>query len=151
MTTMPLAMLALVDVCAAALPDARIDDGPTADPYEQDADGWSTGVTVGWQEDGPGVEATLDREMSDGMGSDVETYTVYSTLFKSYGDETAPPLREAAFADYAAIKAKLRERHPLTPGVLQARVSVVDYEVRPVETGWDGRLRFAVQVTAFDR
>jgi hypothetical protein len=57
----------------------------------------------------------------------------------------------AAFEDYTALKAALRARHPLVPGVLIARMSVVDYEVRPVEGGWDGRLRFTVEVTAFDR
>lgn len=151
MTTIPAAVDALVDVCRVAIPNARVDDGPVVSPYEQEADGWTTGVSVGWDADGPAIEAALDREMSDGMGADVETYTILSTLFKSNGDEESPPLRVAAFNDYAAIKQALRDRHPLVPGVLRARMSVVDYEVRPVETGWDGRLRFAVEVSAFDR
>jgi len=151
MTTIPAAIDKLVEVCTIALPHARVDDGPVVNPYEQTADGWTTGVSVGWDADGPAVEATLDREMSDGMGADVETYRILSTLFKFNGDETARPLRVAAFEDYTALKAALRNRHPLVPGVLTARMSVVDYEVRPVEGGWDGRLRFTVEVTAFDR
>lgn len=151
MTTIPEAMDALVDVCTVALPHARVDDGPVVSLYEQDADGWTTGVSVGWDAEGPAVQAALDREMSDGMGADVETYTISSTLFKSNGDEESRPLRVAAFADYTAIKATLRARHPLVPGALYARMSVVDYEVSPVEGGWDGRLRFTVEIAAFDR
>lgn len=151
MTVIPDAILALVDVCAAALPDARVDDGPGVDLLEQDTAGITTGVTVAWQEDGPAVEASLDREMSDGMGADLEVFTIFSTLLKGFGNADPLPLRGLTFADYTAIKAKLRERHPIVPGVLQARMTVVDYEVRPNETGWDARLRFAVEVSAFDR
>lgn len=151
MTTIPAAVDALVDVCRAALPDARIDDGPVVDLYEEDADGVTTGVSVAWDADSPAIEATLDREQSDGMGTDYETYSILSTLFKAYGNAESKPLRDLAFTDYEAIKAALRARHPLVPGVIWARMSVVDYDVRPIENGWDGRLRFSVEVTAYDR
>lgn len=147
----PDAVDAFVDVCRAALPDARVDDGPTVEPYERDADGSTTGVSVAWDADGPAVDVDLDREQSDGMGSDYVTFRVYSTLFKSHGDAETRSLRVGAFEDYEAIKKTLRARHPLVPGVLVARMMTVDYEVRPIEGGWDGRLRFAVEVTAFDR
>lgn len=151
MSTIPAAVLELIDVCKVALPDARVDDGPTTEPYERDADGVTVGVTVGWDEDGPGVEADLDREMSDAVGTDRETYRIYCTLIVSYGDPESPPLRTAAFEYYEAIKAVLRQRHPLVPDVLRTRMMTVDYEVRPGEGGWEGRLRFAAEVTAFDR
>lgn len=151
MTTMPAAVEALVDVCHAALPDDRVDDGWTVDPYETDADGVTAGVSVGWDENGPSVEADLDREQSDGMGSDLETYRIYSTLFVAWGNAETAPLRTACFDRYKAIKATLRARHPLTPGVLRARMFAVDYDVAPIENGWEGRLRFAVECTAFDR
>jgi hypothetical protein len=151
MTTMPAAVDALVDVCRAALPDDRVDDGWTVDPYEVNADGVTAGVSVGWDESGPSIEADLDREQSDGMGSDLETYRIYSTLFVAWGNAEAPPLRTECFNRYAAIKAELRSRRPLTPGVLRARVMAVDYELAPIENGWEGRLRWAVEVTAFDR
>jgi hypothetical protein len=151
MTTMPAAVDALVDVCRAALPDDRVDDGWTVDPYEVNADGVTAGVSVGWDESGPSIEADLDREQSDGMGSDLETYRIYSTLFVAWGNAETPPLRTECFNRYAAIKAELRSRRPLTPGVLRARVMAVDYELAPIENGWEGRLRWAVEVTAFDR
>lgn len=151
MSTIPGAVEALVDVCKAALPDARVDDGPTTEPYERDTAGVTVGVTVGWDEDGPGVEADLDREQSDGLGTDRETYRIYSTLIVSYGNPETPPLRAVVFDYYEAIKGVLRRRRPLAPNVLQARAMTVDYEVRPGAGGWEGRLRFAVQVTAFDR
>lgn len=151
MTTMPAAVEALVDVCRAALPDDRVDDGWTTESYEQDSAGVTAGVSVGWDEDGPTIEADLDREQSDGMGSDLETYRIYSSLFVAYGDPQTPPLRAACFDRYEAIKKQLRERHPLVPGVLRARMFAVDYSVVPIEGGWEGRLRFAVEVTAFDR
>lgn len=151
MSTIPDAVDALVDVCRAALPGVRVDDGPVVQPYEEDADGVTTGVSVAWDADSPAIEAALDREQSDGMGADYETYSILSTLFKAYGNEDSKPLRDLAFADYEAIKAALRARHPLVPGVIRAHMTVVDYDVRPIEGGWDGRLRFAVEVTAFDR
>lgn len=151
MSTIPAAVLGLVDVCKAALPDARVDDGQTVLQYERSIEGVTTGVSIGWDENGPGVEADLDREQSDGLGTDRETYRVYSSLFKGFGDSEAPPLRELCFTDYELIKAELRKRRPLVPGVLVARMQFVDYELRAVETGWEGRLRFTVEVTAFDR
>jgi hypothetical protein len=151
MTTIPEAVDALVDVCKAALPDARVDDGWDIGPYEESADGVTVGVTIGWDEDGPAVQAELDREQSDGMGSDLETYRIYSSMFVSWGNEETRPLRVMIFGYYEAIKAALRARHPLAPGVLQARMSFVDYEVRPIEGGWDARMRFTVEVMAFDR
>ncbi len=151
MSTIPAAVDALVDVCRAALPDARVDDGPTVDPYPRSDSGVTTGVSVGWDADGPAVTVDLDREQSDGMGSDMETYRIYSTLFKDHGDADTKPLRDWAFADYEAIRAKLREQHPLTPGVLRARMVTVDFDVRPIEGGWEARLRWAVEITAFDR
>lgn len=151
MSTIPAAIDALVDVCRAALPDARVDDGPTVEPYERDEDGTTTGVSVGWDADSPAVDADLDREQSDGMGTDMEIYRIYSSMFVSHGDAATPPLRVACFANYEAIKAHLRARHPLVPGVLVARMAVVDFEIGPIEGGWEGRLRFAVEVTAFDR
>jgi len=150
-STIPAAVDALVDVARAALPDARVDDGLTVFQYERSTEGVSTGVSIGWDENGPAVEAEIDREWSDGAGSDREIYRIYSSLFKSFGDIEAPPLREACFTDYEAIKAVLRDRRPLAPGVLVARMQFVDYEARAVEGGWEGRLRFTVQVTAFDR
>lgn len=151
MTTMPAAVDRLVEIWTAALPDARVDDGPVASPYEMGTDGITTGLSVGWDADSPSIEATLDREQSDGAGTDLETYRVFSTMFKSWGNAETRPLRVAAFADYTLLKAALRAAHPLVQGVLRARMLVVDYEVRPVETGWDGRLRFAVEITAYDR
>jgi len=150
-TTIPPAVDALVDVCKAALPGVRVDDGPTVNPYERDEDGVTTGVSVCWDGEGAGVVADIDREPSDGMGSDYETYRIHSTLFKSHGNAETRSLRVLAFEDYEAIKAELRSRRPLAPGVLRARMVAVDYEVRPVDGGWDGRLRWAVEVTAFDR
>lgn len=151
MSIIPDAVLAYVDVCRAALPGVRVDDGPTVESYERDADGFTTGVTVAWDADGPAVDVDLDREQSDGMGADFVSFRIYATLFKSHGNPETPTLRAAAFADYEAIKTTLRQRHPLIPGVIRERMTVVDYEVRPIEGGWDGRLRFAVEVTAFDR
>jgi len=151
MTTIPAAVDGLVAVCRTALPDARVDDGWDVGPYEEDTEGVTVGVTVGWDEDGPAVQVDLDREQSDGMGSDLETYRIYSSLFVSYGNEETRPLRLAIFGYYEAIKAALRAAHPLAPGVLRARMAVVDFEVRPIEGGWDARLRFVVEVSAFDR
>jgi hypothetical protein len=151
MSTIPAAVEALVDLVRAALPDDRVDDGPTVNPYERDEAGVTAGVSVGWDENGPAVEADLDREQSDGMGTDRETYRIFSTLFVAWGNPETPPLREACFTRYEAIKAKLRERHPLAPNVLRARVLVVDFDVVPIEGGWEGQLRFAVEVTAYDR
>lgn len=151
MTAIPGAVDGLVDVCRAALPDARVDDGWDVGPYEEDTEGLSVGVTVGWDEDGPAVQADLDREQSDGMGADMETFQIFSSLFVSYGNEETRPLRVEIFGFYEAIKATLRARRPLAPGVLSARMAVVDYEVRPIEGGWEARLRFAVEVRAFDR
>lgn len=151
MTTIPAAVDALVDVGRVALPDARVDDGWDVGPYEENTEGVTVGLTIGWDEDGPAVQADLDREMSDGMGTDVETYRISSALFVSWGNDETRPLRVATFGYYEAIKSALRARHPLVPGVLRARMSVVDYEVRPIEGGWDARLRFIVEVSAFDR
>lgn len=151
MTTIPAGVDALVDVCRVALPDARVDDGPTVEPYERDVDGVTVGVSVGWDSDGPAVQADLDREQSDGVGSDVETYRIYSTMFVAHGDAETRSLRVAIFGYYEAIKAALRARHPLVPGVLWSRMLVVDFEVRPIEGGWEARLRFVVEVAAFDR
>lgn len=151
MSTIPAAADALVDVCRAALPDAEVTDGPPTDLYQRGADGFATSACVCWDADGPAVDADLDREQSDGMGSDLETYRIYSSLFKFHGEMTTRALRVSAFADYAAVKAELRSRRPLAPGVMRARMVTVDYEVRPVEGGWEGRLRWAVEVEAFDR
>lgn len=151
MTTIPAAVEALVAVCRTALPNDRVDDGWTVDPYEVDEDGVTAGVSVGWDENGPSIQADLDREQSDGMGSDLETYRIYSTLFVAWGNAETPPLRVACFERYEAIKAALRGLRPLVPGVLRARMLTVDYELSPIEGGWEGRLRWAVEVTAFDR
>lgn len=151
MTTIPDAVEALVDVCRAALPNDRVDDGWTVEPYEIDTDGVTAGVSVGWDENGPSVQVDLDREPSDGMGSDLETYRIYSTLFVAWGNAETPPLRAACFDRYRAIKAALRARRPLVTGVLRARMLAVEYDVAPIEDGWEGRLRWAVEVTAFDR
>lgn len=151
MSTIPAAMEALVDVVRAALPGDRVDDGPTVNPYERDEDGVTAGVSVGWDENGSAVEADLDREQSDGLGTDRETYRIFSTLFVAWGNPETPPLREACFTRYEAIKAVLRARRPLAPNVLSARMLVVDFDVVPIEGGWEGQLRFAVEVTAYDR
>jgi hypothetical protein len=147
----PDAVDALVDVCRAALPDDRVDDGWVDQQFEEGTDGITAGVSVGWDEDGPAVVADIDREQSDGMGSDYVTFRVFSSLFVAWGNAETPPLRAKCFERYEAIKAKLRERHPLAQGVLRARMLVVDYTLVPIEGGWEGQLRWAVEVTAFDR
>jgi hypothetical protein len=151
MSTIPAAVDALVDVCRAALPGIRVDDEWTDEPFEEDAEGLTIGVSVAWDENGSAIEADLDREQSDGMGTDLETYRIYSNLFVAWGNAETPPLRALCFQKYEAIKATLRARRPFAPNVMRARMLVVEYNVVPIEGGWEGQLRFAVEVTAFDR
>lgn len=148
MSTVPAALDALVDAFRAGLPDTRVDDGPNAAPFER-SEGMDLGVVVGWRREGPAVEMTIEREGA--AGDDRELYRVHCAIIAFYGETASRPLREIIYTTYDAAVAAVRAQHPLTRGVLRARVELGDYEARAVEGGTEASLEFAVEVDAFDR
>lgn len=148
-TTVPAAVDRLCAIFTDALPDARVDDGPTAAPFERDRDGTDLGVVVGWRPSGPGIENDVDREGAAGV--DRELYRVWCTVIASNGETVTRPLRELVYATIAPMAAALRRHHPLVRGVLSARIEVGDYEARITQDGAEVQLLFAVEVDAFAR
>jgi hypothetical protein len=149
MTTIPAVLERLVTIFGTALPDARIDDGPTASPFEADPDGTDFGVVVGWQDDGPGVQNDITRE--GGAADNRETYQVNCQISASSGDSNTLALRARVFDALKALQKQLRVEHPISPGVLSAWIHVVDYDPHHITDGVEAVLTFAVLVDAFDR
>lgn len=148
-TTIPAAVDALVDIFGAAVPDSRVDDGPTAQAPERGDDAIALEIVVGWRPSGAAVENTIERE--GGAGDDRELYRVWCAIIVSYGQTTTKPLRDKIFDVYKQLETALRAHHPIARGVLQARMELGDYEPRVIQDGAEAMLGFAVEVDAFAR
>lgn len=149
MSTVPASVDALVDIFGAAVPEARVDDGPTTLEPERGTDQISVDITVGWRPTGAAVENTVERE--GGAGDDREQYRVWCAIIVSFGETTTKPLRDRIYGLFALLEGALRAHHPIAPGVMRARMELGDYEPRLIQDGAEAMLQFAVEVDAFDR
>lgn len=149
MSTVPASLDALVDIFGAAVPEARVDDGPTTLEPERGTDQIAVEIVVGWRPSGAAVENTVERE--GGAGDDRELYRVWCAIIVSFGETTTKPLRNKIYGVFGLLEQALRAHHPLSPGVLRARMELGDYEPRLIEDGAEAMLQFAVEVDAFVR